>query len=149
MATMKQKILLLATAFAGLWGTAQAQTLSVNPITVDAEEQTELCVNIEGATSMTALQFNLALPEGFAFKQNEGNYGIELGAATAGHTLSVSELTSGELLVVLYNMNLNTFKDGTLLTLPLVAGAKRALQTVRSQRCAWLPLLPKVIRSTT
>ena len=73
---------------------------------------------------MTALQFNLALPEGFAFKQNEGNYGIELGAATAGHTLSVSELTSGELLVVLYNMNLNTFKDGTLLTLPLVAGAE-------------------------
>ena len=124
MATMKQKILLLATAFAGLWGTAQAQTLSVNPITVDAEEQAELCVNIEGATSMTALQFNLALPEGFAFKQNEGNYGIELGAATAGHTLSVSELTSGELLVVLYNMNLNTFKDGTLLTLPLVAGAE-------------------------
>ena len=122
MATMKQKILLLATAFAGLWGTAQAQTLSVNPITVEAEEQTELCVNIEGATSMTALQFNIALPEGFAFKQNEGNYGIELGAATAGHTLSVSELTSGELLVVLYNMNLNTFKDGTLLTLPLVAG---------------------------
>ena len=87
---MKQKILLLATAFAGLWGTAQAQTLSVNPITVDAEEQTELCVNIEGATSMTALQFNLALPEGFAFEQNEGNYGIELGTATAGHTLSVS-----------------------------------------------------------
>ena len=122
MATMKQKILLLATAFAGLWGTAQAQTLSVNPITVEAEEQTELSVNIEGATSMTALQFNIALPEGFAFKQNESNYGIELGAATAGHTLSVSELTSGELLVVLYNMNLNTFKDGTLLTLPLVAG---------------------------
>jgi hypothetical protein len=28
MATMKQKILLLATALAGLWGTAQAQTLS-------------------------------------------------------------------------------------------------------------------------
>ena len=124
MATMKQKILLLATAFAGLWGTAQAQTLSVNPITVEAEEQAELCVNIKGATSMTALQFNIALPEGFAFKQNENNYGIELGAATAGHTLSVSELTSGELLVVLYNMNLNTFKDGTLLTLPLVAGAE-------------------------
>lgn len=124
MATMKQKILLLATAFAGLWGTAQAQTLSVNPITVEAEEQTELCVNIEGATSMTALQFNIVLPEGFAFKQSESNYGIELGAATAGHTLSVSELTSGELLVVLYNMNLNTFKDGTLLTLPLVAGAE-------------------------
>lgn len=124
MATMKQKILLLATALAGLWGTAQAQTLSVNPITVDAEAQTELCMNIEGATSMTALQFNLALPEGFAFKQNEGNYGIELGAATAGHTLSVSELTSGELLVVLYNMNLNTFTDGALLTIPVVAGAE-------------------------
>lgn len=124
MATMKQKILLLVTAFAGLWGTAQAQTLSVNPITVDAEEQAELCVNIEGATSMTALQFNLALPEGFAFEQNEGNYGIELGAATAGHTLSVSELTSGELLVVLYNMNLNTFADGQLLTIPVVASAE-------------------------
>ena len=124
MVTMKQKILLLATALAGLWGTAQAQTLSVNPITVDAEEQAELCVNIAGATSMTALQFNLTLPEGFAFEQNEGNYGIELGAATAGHTLSVSELTSGELLVVLYNMNLNTFKDGALLTIPVVAGAE-------------------------
>ena len=121
---MKQKILLLVTAFAGLWGSAQAQTLSVNPITVDAEAQAELSVNIAGATSMTALQFNLALPEGFTYQQNSGNYGITLGAAAAGHTLSVSELASGELLVVLYNMNLTTFADGALLTIPVVASAE-------------------------
>ena len=121
---MKSRILNLCAAFALFCGGATAQTLSVQPINVETEADTEIAVNLTGATSMTALQFNLALPEGFTYQQNSGNYGITLGAVAAGHTLSVSELASGELLVVLYNMNLNTFKDGTLLTLPLVAGAE-------------------------
>ena len=121
---MKSRILNLCAAFALFCGGATAQTLSVNPINVEAEAATEIAVNLAGATSMTALQFNLALPEGFMYQQNSGNYGITLGAAAAGHTLSVSELASGELLVVLYNMNLNTFTDGTLLTIPVVASAE-------------------------
>lgn len=121
---MKLRILNLCAAFALFCGGTTAQTLSVNPINVEAEADTEITVSLAGATSMTALQFNLALPEGFTYQQNSGNYGITLGAAATGHTLSVSELASGELLVVLYNMNLNTFADGALLTIPVVASAE-------------------------
>ena len=121
---MKSRILNLCAAFALFCGGATAQTLSVQPINVEAEADTEIAVNLAGATSMTALQFNLALPEGFTYQQNSGNYGITLGAAAAGHTLSVNPLASGELLVVLYNMNLNTFADGALLTIPVVASAE-------------------------
>ena len=121
---MKSRILNLCAAFALFCSGATAQTLSVQPINVEAEANTELAVNLTGATSMTALQFNLTLPEGFTYQQNSGNYGITLGAAAAGHTLSVNPLASGELLVVLYNMNLNTFTDGALLTIPVVASAE-------------------------
>ena len=145
---MKSRILNLCAALALFCGSATAQTLSVQPINVEAEAATEIAVSLAGATSMTALQFNLALPTGLTYQQNSGNYGITLGAAAAGHTLSVSELASGELLVVLYNMNLNTFTDGQLLTIPVVASeeigttngaltkVRTALTTAVSTECA-------------
>ena len=63
---------------------------------------------------MTALQFNLELPDGSSITND-----ATLGTATDGHTLSIQTLDSGDLLFILYSMNLNTFKDGELLRIPI------------------------------
>ena len=68
---------------------------------------------------MTALQFNLALPEGVSLSKG----GVTLGAATNGHTLNVETLDNGDHLFVLYSMDLNPFKDGELLRIPVKMGS--------------------------
>ena len=97
-----------------------AQTLSVQPIEVQTDGQAEVVVNLTDATAMTALQFNLQLPEGMAVSMD----GITLGTATDGHTLTVETLDGGDMLFVLYSMDQNCFKDGELLRIPMKAGDK-------------------------
>ena len=98
---------------------AMGQTLSVQPIEAKAGEQATLTVSLSGATAMTALQFNLALPEGVTLAGNEATQG----AATNGHTLDVETLDNGDHLFILYSMDLNTFKDGELLRIPVTIGS--------------------------
>ena len=95
-----------------------AQTLSVKPIEVQTGEQTEMVINLTGGTSMTALQFNLQLPEGVTAAKDNAT----LGDATNGHTLSIQSLDSGDLLFVLYSLDQVAFANGELLRLPLTAG---------------------------
>ena len=94
---------------------ASAQTLSAQPIEVQTGEQTEMVVSLTGGTSATALQFNLKLPEGISANANNAT----LGSATDGHTLNVELLDNGDLLFILYSMDLKTFKDGELLRIPI------------------------------
>lgn len=105
---------------------AMAQSLTVADITTEAGQETTITVAIEGAAEMTALQFNLSLPEGFTLAGD-----ITLGSAAQGHTMSISPLTSGELLIVLYDLYQSTFTDGTLLTIPVVAAEDAASGEVR------------------
>ena len=95
---------------------AMAQSLTVADITTEAGQEATITVAIEGAAEMTALQFNLSLPEGFTLAGD-----ITLGGATNGHTLSISPLASGDQLVVLYSLQQGTFADGTLVTIPVIA----------------------------
>lgn len=130
---MKQRILHIFIALAVIVGSAQAQTLSVQPVETQAGGQTEVVVNLTGATSMTALQFNLKLPTGL----NATTSSTTLGAATDGHTLCVQTLDSGDQLFILYSMDLKTFKDGELLRIPVAAGneaveATGKLYTIRT-----------------
>ena len=111
---------------------AMGQTLGVQPIEAKAGEQTTLAVSLSGATAMTALQFNLALPEGVTLAGDEATKG----AATNGHTLDVETLDNGDHLLILYSMDLNTFKDGELLRIPVTIGSNAksgegSLYTVR------------------
>ena len=96
---------------------ATGQTLSVQPIETQAGTQTELVVNLSGATAMSALQFNLTLPEGMTAGDD-----VTLGPAANGHTLSVQTLASGDRLFILYSMDLNTFREGELLRIPVNVG---------------------------
>lgn len=116
---------------------SNAQQLSVGTIEAVAGKQTEMTVSLTGATGKTALQYNLSLPAGLTLAQSSGDYGIKLGNATKGHTLSVSPLASGDLLIVLYSMYQDTFADGTLMTIPVVATGENgttsgSLNTVRT-----------------
>lgn len=110
-----------------------AQSLSVANIKAQTGEETELVVSLTEGTSMTALQFNLALPEGMTMAERD----VTLGAATNGHTLSVQNLDNGDYLFVLYSMNLNPFKDGELLRIPvkvnsIASSANGKLYTIRT-----------------
>ena len=129
---MKRLITTIVT-LAAIVADASAQNLSVQPIEVQTGEQTEMVVNLTGGTSATALQFNLQLPEGVTAETSS----ITLGSATDGHTLSVQTLNSGDLLFILYSMDLKPFKDGELLRIPVTAGSTETtssgkLYTVRT-----------------
>ena len=100
---------LLTFAFALMSFGATAQNLSFE---VKANEAT---MNISGATGMTAMQFCLQLPAGVTIDTSN----TTLGSATDGHTLCVETLDNGDLLFILYSMDLNRFKDGELLRIPI------------------------------
>ena len=107
-----------------------AIVVSANAQSLSFEVQVnEAKINLTGATEMTALQFNLRLPEGVAIDTNNA----ALGSATDGHTLCIETLDNGDLLFILYSMDLNTFMDGELLRLPIngVQDGDANLYTIR------------------
>ena len=63
---------------------------------------------------MSALQFILKLPNNVIISDD-----ITLGKAIDDHKLSVQTLDNGDRLFILYSMNLNTFRDGELLLIPV------------------------------
>lgn len=106
---MNKRIQTILFALAAIVGSANAQNLSFE---VKANEAT---VNISGATDMTALQFCLQLPAGVTIDTSNAT----LGTATDEHTLCIETLDNGDLLFILYSMDLNTFKNGELLRIPI------------------------------
>ena len=88
-------------------------SLAAQELTLQASG-TKLVVNANGLTAMTAMQFNLELPEGSTITND-----ATMGEATDGHTLCIETLDNGDRLFILYSMNLNTFKDGELLRIPI------------------------------
>lgn len=115
---MKQRILNMLVALTAMVGSASAQTLSIAPIEAEAGAKAELVVTGAGLGGVTALQFNLTLPEDIILDEAS----ITIGTAASGHELSVSTLDNGERLFVLYHMNLNVITDGELLRLPVTIG---------------------------
>jgi len=95
---------LLTIALAALSCSLAAQELS----------RDDIVVNANGASGMTALQFNLELPDGATITSD-----VTMGDATDGHTLCMETLDNGDYLFILYSMDLNTFKDGELLRIPI------------------------------
>ena len=120
---MKLRILRTLLALMTIAVSANAQSLSFE---VHANEAR---ISLTGATEMTALQFNLKLPEGVTIDTNNAT----LGSATDGHTLCIETLDNGDLLFILYSMDLNTFMDGELLRLPIngVRDGDANLYTIR------------------
>ena len=127
-----KRLFIIMTMLVMITANSRAQSLSVANIEAQTGEETELVVSLMEGASMTALQFNLALPEGMTMAERD----VTLGAATNGHTLNVETLDNGDHLFVLYSMDLNSFKDGELMRIPVKAGSKATsngrLYTVRT-----------------
>ena len=141
---MKRRILQNIVALLAIAGGATAQTLSVASVEAKKGEQAELVVSASGMSGVTALQFNLSLPQGITLNESA----ITKGEAVSGHTLSVQTMDNGDRLIVLYHMDLGLVSNGTLLRLPITLGQQAGsfsgcLYTVRtattdavSQNCA-------------
>ena len=130
---MKQRILQTIVALLAIVSSATAQTLSIASVEAKAGEQAELVVSGSGMTDVTALQFNLALPQGITLNESA----ITKGEAASGHTLSVQTMDSGDRLVVLYHTDLESVSNGTLLRLPITVGQQTgsfsgSLYTIRT-----------------
>ena len=131
-------------ALLAIVSSATAQTLSIASVEVKAGEPAELVVNASGISGVTALQFNLTLPQGITLNESA----ITKGSAASGHTLSVQTMNNGDRLIVLYHMDLGLFTNGTLLRLPITIGQQTgtfigSLNNIRtattdavSQKCA-------------
>ena len=119
---MKRLFLLISLTAIAIY--SNAQNLSVQDIEASVGDEAELVVSLAGGTQMSALQFNLHLPEGVSFAESGDTHGATLGTATSDHTLRMEPLTNGDLLVILYSMDLTPFTDGELLRIPLAAGSE-------------------------
>ena len=106
---MNKRIQTILFALAAIVGSANAQNLSFEV------KANEAVMNISGATGMTALQFCLQLPAGVTIDTSN----ITMGEATASHTLCIETLDNGDLLFILYSMNLKRFKNGEVLRIPI------------------------------
>ena len=115
---IKQRLLQTIVALMAIVGSATAQTLSIAPVEANVGEQTELVVNANSMGLSSALQFNLALPEGVTLNESA----ITLGEANSDHTMSVQTLDNGDYLFVLYNTDIKFIKNGTILRLPITVG---------------------------
>lgn len=130
---MNKRIRNIIIVLAALAGNANAQTLSVQSIEAETESQANIVVSISGVeANTTALQFNLAMPDGVTLNET----GISTGTAASNHGYEVRSLDSGERLIVIFDMNLGSIQNGELLILPVTLGTAEgtfsgSLSTVR------------------
>ena len=134
---IKQRILQTIVALLAIAGGATAQTLSVASIEATAGGQAELEVSASGMAGVTALQFNLALPQGVTLNESA----ITKSNAAGIHTLSVQTMANGDRLIVLCHTDLELLRNGTLLRLPITVGQQTgsfsgSLYTVRTANTA-------------
>ena len=114
------KRLLFNTIFALSVCNLTAQTLSIAPAEAETGGKTELVVSGSQMAAMTALQFDLTLPDGVTL--DETNIVKESGASS--HELAIRTLADGSRLFVLYSMNNALLANGELLRLPITVGSE-------------------------
>ena len=117
---MKQRITATIIALMAIVISAMSQTISVEPIEMEVGAQATLSVGVSGLSDVTALQFNLQLPEGFVLDESA----VEKSSAASGHELAIRPLANGGHLFVLYNMDKAIVGNGELLRLPITAGSE-------------------------
>jgi hypothetical protein len=138
---MKQKLIQTIVALITIVSNTFAQTLSIAPVEANVGEQAELVVSAIGMGSVTAfgmirataLQFNIAMPQGVTLNESA----LVKEKAAYGHTLSVQKINNGDYLIVFYHMDLGILGNGALLRLPVTVGQQAGifygnLNTIRS-----------------
>ena len=120
--TMQAKMFFLSTLLTFGAVSAAAQTLSVRPVSGTEGKQTNVVVSLADGESMTALQFRLAMPTGVTHVGDDAtNCNATLATTNSKtHTLNVQALGNGDLLVIVYSMDLKPLKSGELVRIPVV-----------------------------
>ena len=113
---MKRRILQTIVALLSIASGATAQTLSVASVEATTGGQAELVVSANDMAGVTAIQFNLALPQGFTLNESA------ITDVSSIHTLSVQTMANGDRLIVLYQTDLGLIFNGTLMRLPITVG---------------------------
>ena len=127
---MKQRILSTIFVLMAFVGITRSQTLSVEPLSLPAGAEGEIVVGLSGATTMTALQFCIQIPNGYELNSQGDGFGAVLGNATrGGHTVNVQQVGERNYLVVVYSMHLNAFANGELVKIPVVASGEACTAT--------------------
>ena len=127
---MKQRILSTIFVLMAFVGITRSQTLSVEPLSLPAGAEGEIVVGLNGATTMTALQFCISIPDGYELNSQGEGFGAVLGNATrGGHTVDVQQVGERNYLVVVYSMHFNTFANGELVKIPVVASGEAGTAT--------------------
>ena len=128
---MKRGLLsIFAVLLLGL-GAATAQTISISDIEVKPGKITSINPEISGMSNMTALQFNLSLPDGFSFYEGQTGGAISVSGIKTGHEMKVLSLENGDYLIVLYNFVLNTFNDNVSFSITLKASEDSGIKEGR------------------
>ena len=117
---MRQRIFGIVAALSLLVCTATAQTISFSDFEARPGRNVVVEFSISGVNEMTALQFNLSLPEGFSLFEYAEGENIVAGCKT-GDEMKVIPLENGDYLVVLYNMYLKTFSETVSFSMTLKA----------------------------
>ena len=125
----KKRIYTTLIVLIALFGKAMGQALNVLPIEVESGKQTEMVIEVEGLSTMTALQFNLFLPQGVSLDETN----ITKGEAVDGHKLMLRPLPGGGRMFVFYNMNKALIDDGELVR---TVSSKSSLSVVRTANTA-------------
>lgn len=121
---MKCRILNSIAALLFVAANTIAQTITVADYEAGPGWNETLKVNISDASAVTAVQFNLSLPKGVVLDEQwleQYGHQVFLGNASNGHSLSVKQLGSGDWLIVVYGLNLQTLNDGTLVEIMTMA----------------------------
>lgn len=113
---MGKRIYIIIFKLSIIIGSVNAQDFKIE---IHTGEIPQIVISIKEGTSITALQFTLKLPEDITPMLSCDNFGITLGSATNGHTLYVEMLDKGDFFFILYSIDLNTFKNGELLRIPI------------------------------
>lgn len=136
---MNSSILSIIVALLAIAGSATAQSLTAQDLEAKVGEKATLTVSISGATDMTALQFNLSLPNGITVDETN----IAQGEAVTNHTMTIRTLANGDRMFVFYNMDKKLISNGSVLSLPVTmpkeAGVLNGkICTVRTASTDWV-----------
>jgi hypothetical protein len=120
----KIKFLLVAVA-ALISGSAMAQKITCEDVSMEQGGSAELVFCIESDQESTLAEFFLTMPTGIAIEQEDGDYIWENGSMLQRtHTVSVLDKVNGDIYVLIKNESGKNFKttSGELIKLPIVAG---------------------------
>jgi hypothetical protein len=120
----KIKFLLVAVA-ALISGSAMAQKITCEDVSMEQGGSAELVFCIESDQESTLAEFFLTMPTGISIEKEDGDYIWENGSMLQRtHTVSVLDKVNGDIYVLIKNESGKNFKttSGELIKLPIVAG---------------------------